>query len=126
MKKSVVLCLVMAFVLVISTFVMADSVASVSNTDTTGTDVTGTDVLFYGNLNGDGKVDAKDALMILKNAVQKLEFTEEQVAFADVYQDGKIDAKDALYVLRYAVNKIDTLPYVPATVTGTDVTATNA
>ncbi len=125
MKKSAIVCLLMAFIMVVSTFAMAEAVLSVSGTDATGTDVTGTNALTYGNLNGDAKVDAKDALMILKAAVEKLELTEEQAVFADVYQDGKINARDALYVLRYAVDKIDTLPYIPAPVTGTDVTDTD-
>ena len=68
----------------------------------------------YGDVNEDEKVDAKDALQILKVTVNKASFTEEQTTLADVYQDGKINAKDALYVLRYAVQKEEALPVVPA------------
>ncbi len=139
MKKSAIVCLLLAFVLVFSTFAMADATSNtvtgtdVTGTDVTGTDVTGTDVLECGDVNGDKKVDAKDALMILKYAVDKIQLTEVEIEAANAYQDNKIDAKDALYVLRYAVDKIDSLPYIPAgavvtdtDVTGTDVTPTEA
>ncbi len=130
MKKSAIVCLLLAFVMVASTFAMAEAVLSVTgtdvtDTDVTDTDVTGTDVLAFGDLNGDKKVDAKDALLILKAAVEKITLTEKQLAVANVYVDSKIDAKDALYVLRFAVDKIDTLPYTPDTVTDTDVTGTD-
>ena len=67
----------------------------------------------YGDLNGDEKVDAKDALLILKYTVGKAELTEEQLLLADVYQNEKVDAKDALYVLRYSVQKEESLPVIP-------------
>ncbi len=140
MKKSAIVCLVLAFVLALSTFAMAEVLDTVTGTDVTGTDVTGTDVtntdvLAYGDLNGDKKVDAKDALVILKASVKKVELTEAQLAVADAYQDGKLDAKDALYVLRFSVKKEASLPVIPSdspaadgegeVVTGTDVTNTD-
>lgn len=125
MKKSAIVCFLLAFVMVVSTFAMAEAVFSVSGTDVSGTDVTGTDVLACGDLNGDKKVDAKDALLILKATVKKVELTEAQLAVADAYADGKLDAKDALYVLRYSVKKEASLPVIPATVTDTDVTGTD-
>ena len=67
-----------------------------------------------GDVTGDRKVNAQDALEILKSIVGKITFTEEQTALADTYGDGKLDAKDALYVLRYAVQKEESLPYLPA------------
>ena len=64
----------------------------------------------YGDVNGDEKIDAKDALMVLKNAVGKLELNESQTVVADVSGDGKIDAKDALYILRFSVGTLDRFP----------------
>lgn len=58
-----------------------------------------------GDLNGDTKIDAKDALMVLKFAVNKMYFIDEQKAVADVNKDTKIDAKDALEILKFAVGK---------------------
>ncbi len=63
-----------------------------------------------GDVNNDGKIDAKDALEVLKFAVGKTELTETQQLAAEVTGDGKIDAKDALEILKFAVNKIDIFP----------------
>ncbi len=64
----------------------------------------------YGDVNGDEKVDAKDALEVLKFAVGKTQLTEAQQKAAEV--DGKegINAKDALEILKYAVDKITQFP----------------
>ena len=121
-------CFAMVLVLVFAGLTLADSAPAVpaTGTDVTGTDVTGTDVPLYGNLDGNNRVDAADALIILKASVGKTELSGEQLVYADVYQDGKVDAADALYVLKYAVGKIDTLPVTGTDVTGTDVTNTDA
>ena len=58
-----------------------------------------------GDVNGDKKIDAKDALQVLKYAVGKAEFTLNEEWAADVNRDEKIDAKDALEILKYAVGK---------------------
>ncbi len=80
--------------------------------------VTNSDVLFnaldvldailnrlMGDVNGDNKVDAGDALDVLKHAVDKLDLTNVQKQVADVNKDGKIDAGDALEILKKAVGK---------------------
>lgn len=64
----------------------------------------------YGDLNDDGKIDAKDALMVLRAAVGKLDLTEDQQLAGDVDSSGKLDAVDALLILRKAVNKLDKFP----------------
>lgn len=89
----------------------------------TPTDVTPTDIP-YGDVNGDTKIDAKDALMVLKYAVQKMELTQAQQKAAEV--DGKegIDAKDALEILKYSVKKITKFPIEEIVITPTDVTPT--
>ncbi len=58
-----------------------------------------------GDVNGDGNIDAKDALMVLKAAVDKVDLTDSQAKAADVNKDGKIDAKDALEILKHSVDK---------------------
>lgn len=60
----------------------------------------------FGDLDDSYKIDAKDALLVLKYAVKKQEFTKKQVLLADVNADKAINAKDALDILKYAVNKI--------------------
>ncbi len=64
----------------------------------------------YGDVNGDTKVDAKDALWVLQSSVGKRTLDEQQKVFADVDGSTKIDAKDALQILRFAVKKIDKFP----------------
>lgn len=58
-----------------------------------------------GDLNDDGKINAKDALEVLKAAVGKVQLSNEQKAAADVNGDNNINAKDALEILKYSVGK---------------------
>ena len=63
------------------------------------------DLPAMGDVNGDGKLDAKDALEVLKFAVDKITLTSEQQVVANVNKDQKIDAKDALEILKKVVDK---------------------
>ncbi len=63
-----------------------------------------------GDVNGDGQVNAADALEVLRYAVHKADLTAAQQAAADVTGDGKINAADALLILRKAVGKLDRFP----------------
>ncbi len=64
----------------------------------------------WGELNGDGIVNAADALLVLRHAVGKSALSQQAQALADVTGDGRIDATDALYILRYAVGRLDRFP----------------
>ncbi len=64
----------------------------------------------YGDANGDGLINASDALVILKVAVGKAQLSKARFEANDVNADGNVDAKDALYVLQYAVEKIYWFP----------------
>ncbi len=75
-------------------------------------DVTATDVpedmdfIELGDTDVDGKINAKDALQILKHAVKKAIMEHEGQQFlADMNEDNVIDAKDGLKVLRKSVGK---------------------
>ena len=59
----------------------------------------------YGDVNQDTKIDAKDALQVLKYAVDKIDLTEIQKKAANVNKDDAINAKDALEILKKSVNK---------------------
>lgn len=85
---------------------------------------TPTDII-WGDVTGDTKVDAKDALDVLKYAVNKTTFTAKQMLAAEVSGDENINAKDALEILKYSVEKITEFPIEEAVVTPTDVTPTN-
>ncbi|MBR4868381.1 MAG: hypothetical protein IKU10_04420 [Clostridia bacterium] len=65
----------------------------------------GPDVMF-GDVDGDQKVTATDALEVLKSVVGKVTFTNDQETAADVTGDGKADATDALDILKKVVGKI--------------------
>ncbi|MBR4867580.1 MAG: metallophosphoesterase [Clostridia bacterium] len=64
----------------------------------------------YGDVDGDGRVSAADALEVLKAVVGNVTLTEEQTVFADVDSDERISAVDALEILKKVVGKIDKFP----------------
>ena len=62
-----------------------------------------------GDVNGDGYIDAADALLCLRTSVGLITLTPEQEAAADVNHDGLIDAGDAILILRYDARLIPSL-----------------
>lgn len=78
---------------------------AVSDTGSVPTAVKGEDVLgsaINGDVDGDGKVSAADARLLLRNSCSLLRFTEEQKIAGDVDGDGRITSGDARIVLRRA------------------------
>ena len=67
-------------------------------------------VYTLGDVDGDKKVSAKDALLVLKHTVGKATLTENQFHAAEVSGDGEINAKDALEILKYTVSKTSRFP----------------
>ena len=61
------------------------------------------------DVNGDGYIDAADALLCLRASVGLITLTPEQEAAADVNHDGLIDAGDAILILRYDARLIPSL-----------------
>ncbi len=66
--------------------------------------------LMFGDVNGDGKVTAVDALEVLKSVVGKVTLPDDQSTAADTDGNGKADAADALNILKKVVGKIDKFP----------------
>ena len=66
--------------------------------------------IMFGDANGDFKVDAKDALLVLRLAVSTATISAKYSLAAEV--DGKfgLNARDALEILKYTVGKIDRFP----------------
>ena len=62
-----------------------------------------------GDINGDGYVDAADAMITLQVAVGKVELNDAEFEAADVNHDGWVDAADAVRILRYDAGLIDSL-----------------
>ena len=61
------------------------------------------DIVVLGDTSGDGVVDARDSLRILKYQVGTYSFKKAFLSAADVNGDGVVDARDSLRVLKYQV-----------------------
>ncbi len=57
-----------------------------------------------GDVNGDGEVDARDALKILRYSVDEIKLENEFLEAADVNNDNTFDARDALKILNYSID----------------------
>ena len=66
-----------------------------------------------GDINGDGYVDAGDALLALRCAVDDYTLSAEQALVGDVTRDGSVNAGDAVLILRYDAGLIGDLGDAP-------------
>ena len=57
----------------------------------------------YGDCSGDGIVDARDSLRILKYTVNTYKLENEYLSSVDLNKDGIVDARDSLRILKYNV-----------------------
>ncbi len=64
----------------------------------------------YGDLDGDTKITATDALEALKSVVGKVTLSDQQKIAGDVNVSSKVDAADALMILQFVVGKISIFP----------------
>ena len=62
-----------------------------------------------GDVDGDGVIAIKDALMLLQAANDQLNLTEEQFKRADLNEDGVLSAAEALRILQYVSGKITSI-----------------
>lgn len=62
-----------------------------------------------GDVDGDGVITNKDALMLLQAANDKLNLTEEQFMRADIDKDGVLSAAEAMRILQYVSGKIGSI-----------------
>lgn len=60
-------------------------------------------IIKLGDVSGDGEVDARDSLRILKYTVGSFEIKNEYIKAADLNGDEIIDARDSLRILKYTV-----------------------
>ena len=65
--------------------------------------------IMKGDIDGDGKVTASDAMATLRYSVGAASFTEEQKKIADVNNDGEVRVTDAMAILRYVVGFSDAI-----------------
>lgn len=78
----------------------------------------------YGDINGDGVVNAQDSLAALKYAAKLVLLSEEDFLRADVDGSKTVDAKDALFLLKYAAKIILMFPIEENAETPSDEPAT--
>ena len=66
------------------------------------------EIMKYGDINGDGIIDARDSLRILKYVVEEYKL-DEKVYFsaADINGDNIVDARDSLRILKYNVGEYE-------------------
>ena len=65
------------------------------------------DDVIPGDANGDGIVDAQDALLVLRHALRLIELEPAAAEACDVNGDGVITMQDALLILRFALELIE-------------------
>ena len=66
------------------------------------------DVVLKGDVNGDGKITAQDASLVLQLVAKKIASTDDGIVYeaADVNDDGKVTAQDASLILQTVAKKI--------------------
>lgn len=62
-----------------------------------------------GDVDGNGSVQAEDALLVLKYVAHMVNLSEEKQAVADVDGNSKIAAEDALMILKYVAHMVSEL-----------------
>ena len=62
-----------------------------------------------GDLNGDGKINTADAVVILKFAAGMTQLDDALQSAGDVNHDGKVNTADAVMILKFAAGIITTL-----------------
>ena len=60
--------------------------------------------VMYGDIDGDGQITSKDALLVLRYKQGKEKLTKEQLAIADVNGDFKVNISDANSILKKSTN----------------------
>jgi hypothetical protein len=66
--------------------------------------------VLMGNVNGDGKIDITDAILVLRHILGLTTLTGNNLIAANVNQDGQVDVADAILILRYIVGLVTSLP----------------
>ena len=77
----------------------------------TGDSVTIDEVIYtvvkLGDVSGDGVVDPRDSLRVLRYTVETYELKNEYFMAGDVNKDGMVDSRDSLRILRFTVNSFN-------------------
>ena len=104
--RKTLLCALLLLCLTISSFLFPASAASYT----------------LGDVNGDGSINASDALLCLQHSVALVTLTPDQTQAGDVNADYKVNASDALMILQYSVGLIHNFQHGAITSTETSLT----
>jgi len=63
-----------------------------------------------GDITGNGKIDAEDAILVMQHVLNLKVLTNDQKKAADVNGDGKLDIRDVVLIMRKALGLIDKFP----------------
>lgn len=63
--------------------------------------------LVYGDINGDGKIDVRDVVLVMRHVLNIEELNDNKSNAADVNGDGVVDVNDAVKIMQYALGLID-------------------
>jgi hypothetical protein len=63
-----------------------------------------------GDVNGDGQIDSRDAILVLRSIVKLENLNKAQLTSADVTGDGTIDSRDATLILQRIINLVERFP----------------
>ncbi|MDP4119924.1 MAG: alpha-amylase family glycosyl hydrolase [Bacillota bacterium] len=102
-KKSKITALMVSVLLIFSVFNVIPT-ATQAHAATSST-------IVYGDVNGDGVCDLKDATSVCKYMVGQFTIPTAQTVASDVNLDGVISLKDATCIQKYLVGLISSLPY---------------
>ena len=72
--------------------------------------IVGSEPVVYGDVDGNGEVQAFDAAMVLQYSAEMIEFDGEQLIAADVDGNGEVQAFDAALILQYSAGIITEFP----------------
>lgn len=64
-----------------------------------------------GDVNGDGKINSADAILILEYLDGQEKLFDNQIKNADVNDDGTVDNEDSEIIIRYSTGEVKSLPY---------------
>ena len=59
-----------------------------------------------GDVNGDGKVNSRDAMLVLQYSAKITTLAEDQLVRGDVNKDNKVNSRDAMRILQYSAKII--------------------
>lgn len=83
---------------------------------------TATAQTIMGDVNGDGKIDVRDVVLVQKQVLGKIALTAQQLAVADVNGDELIDARDVVLIMQRALGKISSFPLLVTKVDEVSIT----